>query len=130
MAEEKAPWFITERSVAIAGLLLTSRNDVTVRFKQEHDGGIDLLVELDTEGDHAMRMMAVQVKGTTSSEPSDWKELVKGFFRSGPNRILMPTSGFVVNVRDNMAVYAWVAEPIIVKREANNRRRSASLGVF
>ena len=70
MTDTKPPWFVTERSEALASLLLTSRNDVRVRSKQERDDGADCLVELDTGEALSTRLFFVPVKGTTSSNPA------------------------------------------------------------
>lgn len=60
-----------------------------------------------------MRQFVVQVKGTTSSGPNDWMRSVKQLFRGAGGPFYLPVCVFVVNVRDNKAVYAWVAEPLI-----------------
>jgi hypothetical protein len=41
-------WFISERSEALAGVLLTSRKDVRIRDKERSAGELDFLVEIDT----------------------------------------------------------------------------------
>ena len=40
------PWFVAERSEALAGVLLTSHGDVRVRDERKRDGGLDFLVEM------------------------------------------------------------------------------------
>jgi len=47
MTTEKAPWFVVERSEALAGLLLTSRRDVEVRGEKKNDDGVDFLLAVN-----------------------------------------------------------------------------------
>jgi len=111
MAEEKDPWFVIERSEALAALLLTNQQDVEVVFQRKKDDGVDLVVGLDGRTSPQTRLFVVQVKGTVSAEPADWLQNVKQLFRGGRG-IYLPTCVFVVNVRDNKTQYAWIAEPI------------------
>jgi Domain of unknown function (DUF4365) len=112
MAEDKDPWFVLERSQALAALLLTNQADVEVVFQRKTDDGADLVVGVDGRTSPPTRLFAVQVKGTVSANPSDWTPTVKQLFRAGGGRLHLPTCVFVVNVRDNTAVYAWIAEPV------------------
>jgi hypothetical protein len=107
------PWFIAERSEALAGLLLTSRKDVRIRDERKLDTGPDFIVEIATDDPLSMQQFVVQVKGTTSSNPGDWMQAVKQLFRGPGSPVYLPVCVFVVNVRDNKAFYAWVAEPFV-----------------
>ena len=42
------PSFVAERSEALAGVLLTSREDVRIRDERKHDSGLDFLDEIQT----------------------------------------------------------------------------------
>ena len=129
MARDKAPWFVVERSEALAGLLLTSRNDVRIQSKKRQDDGVDFLVAVDEEGEpFSTRLFMVQVKGTTSSDKGEWLEGVEELFHPDTSSIYLPTCVFVVNVRDNRAVYAWVAEPLVEAQGA--KLRFLPLGEF
>jgi hypothetical protein len=112
MAEEKDPWFVIERSEALAILLLTNQKDVEVVSQRKKDDGVDLVVGLDGRASPPTRLFVVQVKGTVSANPTDWMQDVKQLFRAGGGQLYLPTCVFVVNVRDNQAQYAWIAEPI------------------
>ncbi|SIO58309.1 protein of unknown function [Singulisphaera sp. GP187] len=116
MPTTSEPWFVAERSEALAGLLLTSRKDVRIRQERKLDTGLDFIVEIATDDPLSIQQFVVQVKGTTSSNPSDWMQDVKQLFRGPGSPVYLPVCAFVVNVRDNKAVYAWVAEPLV---EAN-----------
>ena len=118
MSNIKEPWFVEERSEALAGLLLTSRNDVRVQTEAKLGDGVDFLVGINSGEELSTRLFVVQVKGTTESNPNDWMQNVKQLFKSN-GRIYLPVCVFVVNVRDNRSQYAWVAEPVV---EANGAR--------
>ena len=61
MSSTNEPWFVTERSEALAGLLLTSRKDVRVRDERKHESGLDFLVEIDTDDPLSTQLFVVQV---------------------------------------------------------------------
>ena len=109
MSSANEPWFVAERGAA--GALLTSRKDVRVRDERKHDGVLDFLVEISTSDPLSTQLLVAQVKGTTSSHPNEWMQSVKQLFRGRGSPIYLPVCVFVVNVRENKAFNAWVAEP-------------------
>ena len=111
MAVPKEPWFVAERSEALAGLLLTSRPDVRVRSEDKKADGADLIVEINTGESLSTRLLVVQVRGTVSSEPADWMRNVERLFTKQNTPVYLPTCVVVVDVRSNRAQYAWLAEP-------------------
>jgi hypothetical protein len=117
MSNTKEPWFVVERSEALAGLLLTSRDDVRVQKESKLDDGVDFLVGIHTGERLSTRLFVVQVKGTTSSNPNDWMQNVKPLFKGG-GLVFLPACVFVVNVRDNSSQYAWIAEPVVETKGA------------
>jgi hypothetical protein len=121
MSSTNESWFLAERSEALAGLLLTSQKDVRVRDEQKHDGGLDFLVQIDADDPLSTQLFVVQVKGTTSSNQNDWMQNVKQLFRGRGSPIHLPVCVFVVNVRENKAFYAWVAEPQVEAKGATLR---------
>lgn len=127
MSNTNDPWFVAERSEALAGVLLTSRRDVRVRSERKHDSGPDFLVELDTGDPLSTRLFVVQVRGTTSSAPEDWMQNVKPLFREPGSPISLPVCVFVVNVRESKAFYAWVAEPQIEAKGSTLRFHETGL---
>lgn len=112
MSNATEPWFVRERSEALAGLLLTSRPGVHVRGPRK-EGGVDFLVEIDSDAAPATRVFLVEVKGTLSPDRGDWVRAVEPFFRSGPAEFSLPVCVFVVDVRTSQAAYAWRAEPLV-----------------
>lgn len=125
MPNEKEPWFVIDRSEALAGLLLTSRDDVHVRSENKKDDGVDFLVEVSNGEPVSSRLFWVQVKGTTSPNPDDWIQDTKELFRPKASAIYLPVCVFVVNVRDNRAYYAWLAEPSVEDKRAKLDLRAA-----
>jgi hypothetical protein len=121
MSSTNEPWFVAERSEALAGVLLTSREDVRVRVERKHESGLEFLVEIDTGDPLSTQLFVVQVKGTTSPDPNDWMQDVQQLFRGPGSPIYLPVCVFVVNVRDNKAFYAWVAEPQVEAKGATLR---------
>ena len=111
MSITSEPWFVAERSEALAKLLLTSRKDVRVLRERKHDRGLDFLVEIDTGQPMSLQFFVVQVMGTTSSDPNDWMQDVKQLFHARDSPVNIPVCVVVVNVRENKAFYAWMAEP-------------------
>jgi hypothetical protein len=112
MSNTKEPWFVAERSEALAGLLLTSRDDVRVQTERKLEDGVDFLIGINTGEDLSTRLFVVQVKGTMSSNTSDWMQNVKQLFKGG-GLVYLPACVFVVNVRNNQSQYAWLAEPVV-----------------
>lgn len=112
MATKQEPWFVGERSEAIAGLLLTSREDVNVRHARNRDLGPDFVVDVGGRGTLPAQPFVVQVVGTMSSDPKDWAQDVKQLFSSSKKADFYPSCVFVINVRDNTAFYAWLIEPL------------------
>src|SRR2546430_12507310 len=101
MSSTKEPWFVAERSEALAGARLTSRKDVRVRHERKHESGLDFLVEISTGDSLSTQLFVVQVKGTTSSDSNDWRQNVNQLFRGRDSQIYLPVCVFVVNVREN-----------------------------
>jgi hypothetical protein len=121
MSSTNEPWFVAERSEALAGVLLTSREDVRVRDERKRESGLDFLVEIDTGDPLSTQLFVVQVKGAASSDPNDWMPDVEPLFRGRGRPISLPVCVFVVNVRENKAFYAWVAEPQVEAKGATLR---------
>jgi hypothetical protein len=126
MSDTNEPWFVTDRSEALAGVLLTARADVRVRSAKKVDGGADFLVEINRGEPLSTRLFVVQVRGTTSPNPDDWTETAKPLFRAGGNGLYLPVCVFVVSVRDNRGAYAWLAEPLVQPQGAKLQFRSAT----
>jgi hypothetical protein len=118
MSSTKDPWFMVDRSEALAGLLLTSRDDVRVQNEHKRDDGVNFLVAINTGEPLSTRLFVVQLKGTTSSIASDWMPNVKQLFKGGSSLVYLPACVFVVNVRDNRSQYAWIAEPVVEAQAA------------
>ncbi|WP_165224785.1 DUF4365 domain-containing protein [Aquisphaera insulae] len=128
MATETEPWFVTERSEALAAALLTTSEDVRVREERGRDGSLDLVAEIRGEAPLSLQLFVVRVKGTTSSDPGDWRPGVEALFHGHASPPHVPVCVFVVDVRENRAFYAWAAEPMVEPKGAT--LRSHEVGTF
>lgn len=116
MPADNREWFIRERSEALASLFLTSRKDVHVRSEEGRDNGADLFVELQEGNSPAPKVFVVQVRGTLSSDKAQWMQSAEQLFKAGPS--YLPVCVFMINVRDNNAEYAWLAEPQVDEKNS------------
>jgi hypothetical protein len=66
------PWFIEERALAFASLVLTKRNTVAVRPYAGRDMAIDLLVEILKHGKSTMRFFGAQIVGYLDLPTARW----------------------------------------------------------
>ncbi|MFO0796896.1 MAG: DUF4365 domain-containing protein [Gemmataceae bacterium] len=113
MPNSNPNWFVADRSAVLAKLLLIARGGVRVRTQRELDDGADMLVEIDSDAGLSTRMFVVQVRGTLSSDPSDWTQTMTRFFEVNGQPAFLPVCAFVINVRDDQALYAWIVEPVV-----------------
>ena len=121
MSDGSQPWFVVERSEALAGLLLTARPNVHVRGPRK-GGGVDFLVEIDADDPPVTRIFLVEVKGTMSPDRGEWERLVVPLYRPDRAAGSLPACVFVINVRDDRAGYAWLTEPIVQAQGASLKR--------
>jgi hypothetical protein len=113
MANTPDPWYVTERSEALAGVLLTARSDVRILKKTQLDDRMVFHVAVGAGDPLASQLLVVQVKGVMSSDPNEWMSKVEPWFGHPDQHIWLPACVFVVNVRENKAFYAWLAEPVV-----------------
>jgi hypothetical protein len=111
MQNTKDPWFVLERSEALASWLLTSRKDVRVKSEQKRDDGVDLLVEIDLGDRSFPNLFVVIVKGVMNPDLNSWEGTLRQQFANGS--MSLPACLFLVNVKTNEAHYSWIAEPVM-----------------
>ena len=81
MSNIKEPWFVIERSEALAGLLLTSRDDVSIEKEYKQDDGVDFLVGINTGEPLSTKAVRRPSEGRRpTSNPNDWMQTVKQLF--------------------------------------------------
>jgi hypothetical protein len=113
MTTEKLPWFVLERSELLAKLLLTDRPDVRILSRQDRDDGVDFVVGISGRGGLATPMFVARVRGTTTSDPQECVRATAALLPDNVPLAAWPTCLFVIDVRDNRAFYAWLAEPTV-----------------
>lgn len=113
MIEQKT-WFIEERAVAFASLMLTAREGVAVRAHTEAEMAIDLLVEVLKKGQSTLRFFGVQL--IASIEVPDRIEADERLLVQSRNEAFeatFPICVFAIGVRKPEGLYRWLVEPII-----------------
>jgi hypothetical protein len=108
------PWFIEERAVAFASLMLTKHNDAIVRAHADADMAIDLLVEVLKEGKSTLRFFGVQLVACMdlpNIESAD--ERVLSHLPRDSSETTLPLCVFVIGVRKPEGIYRWIVEPVI-----------------
>ena len=60
MPNEDRNWFITERSDALASLMLTSRPDVTVKSGNKEDDGVDIVAAVNDKSGTPTKLFVVR----------------------------------------------------------------------
>jgi hypothetical protein len=111
----KQPWFVTERALALASLCLTSRQDVVVQVPHKKRN-IDLLAEVIHDGGSNGRYFGVQVGGRvdlTSPSDIDSSRPKKNTHAS----YSIPLCAFVFDVRSNDGYFRWILEPLVTEDE-------------
>jgi hypothetical protein len=120
---KQEPWFIQERAVAFASLLLTKRKDGIVRAQTGTDTGIALLVEVVKDGKSALRFFGVQLVGSLDLpdvQGADGRALTH--LPGEPSDATLPVCVFVIGVRKPEGLYRWVVEPVVADGRALLRR--------
>jgi hypothetical protein len=110
----KQAWFIEERAVAFASLMLTEHGDVSVRPHTETNGATDLLVEILKNGKSTLRFFGVQLFGDIDlPDIRDAEERVLSHRGADSSEAMLPTCAFVIGVRKPEGIYRWLVEPAI-----------------
>jgi hypothetical protein len=112
MGEKEQPWFVGQRAFALASVLLSERKELAVWGQPGPDSGIDILAEI-TDGDRRTgRLFGVEVIGRL---PANGHPLEDGAWTSERaekiRTLMMPVCVFLIDVRANTGLFAWVLEP-------------------
>jgi hypothetical protein len=120
---KEAPWFVEERAVAFASLMLTKSNGVSVRAQTGTDRGIDLLVEVLKDGRSALRFFGVQLVGYLDlPDVREAEDRILSHLPGDAAEATLPICVFVIGVRKPEGMYRWVVEPVIEDGRALLRR--------
>jgi hypothetical protein len=108
------PWFVEERAIALASLLLTSRKDLVVTHVPAKDHEYDLLVELVKDHHPWARLFAVQVAGVLELPSVQDIEAKLRKVRPKPRQeYSLPLAAFLWDVRRNEGFFTWIVQPVI-----------------
>jgi hypothetical protein len=107
-------WFIEERAFAFASLVLTKRNDATVRTHAGADMAIDLLVEVLKDGKSTLRFIGVQIVADMDlPNMQNADERVLSHLSRDRSEATLPLCVFVIGVRKPEGIYRWTVEPVV-----------------
>ncbi len=115
MTNEAKEHFLAERLRALATVLLTRRGDLTV-VDTKRDTGLDLHVQIERE-DKPMRLtFGVLLRGVSSPVTPEQANAIlgptMGQFR-GMRKFTYPVCLFFFSLREELAFFSWLAEPIV-----------------
>jgi hypothetical protein len=111
---KQVPWFLQDRAVAFASLLLTERGDVKVQPHAGADSAIDLLVEILEDGKPTLRFFGVQLLPSLDLPGiRDADEQVLAHFGKDAVEAALPLCAFLIGVRKPEGLYRWVVEPVV-----------------
>ncbi len=115
MTDESKELFLADRVRAMATVILTRRDDLTIT-ETKQSTGLDFHVYIDRE-DKLMRLaFGVLLRGVTSPVTADQaNEVLKptmGQFR-GMRKFTYPVCLFFFTMRDEQAFFSWLAEPVL-----------------
>jgi hypothetical protein len=110
----KDPWFIEERAIAFASLLLTDRNEVIIRNHTGSEQSIDLLVEVLKDGKPTLRFFGVQLAGYLDL-PDNLNAEERALAHLPGNALegSLPVCVFAIGVRKPEGTYRWVVDPVV-----------------
>jgi hypothetical protein len=110
-------WFLADRALALAFVLLTRRDDLDVKeTKEEND--LDYTVDIKTAEDVGKRPFGVYVAATMSpvtleAANKQLKPVLADIQTVGP--FPFPVCVFFFTVKDDQGYYTWVYEPVVTE---------------
>jgi hypothetical protein len=127
MAEKRESTFLARRVHAMAWVLLTSRDDLTVMDIGDNSG-IDLLVSIRKEKFRAIEQFGVILQGTIreANTPSMASHQLNALMPKNPRfePISIPICVFFFSMVGDPGYYAWLYEPTTTNGIAKLRRHS------
>jgi hypothetical protein len=115
MTNETKELFLADRGRALATVLLTRRDDLTIA-ETKQSTGLDLHVYIDRE-DKPMRLaFGVLLRGVAAPMTADSANKVLGPTMGqfqGMRKFTYPVCLFFFTMRDEKAYFSWLAEPVL-----------------
>jgi hypothetical protein len=115
VTDESKAQLVGERARALATIILTRRNDLTI-VDTKKDTGLDFHVYIDRE-DKPMRLtFGILLRGVSSPVTVDHANQVlgpaMGQFQS-MRKFTYPVGLFLFTMRDDDGFFSWLAEPVV-----------------
>jgi hypothetical protein len=108
------PWFVRERAVAFASLVLTNHNEVKIRSHAGTDMALDLLVEILKDGRSTLRFFGVQLLGYIDLPGfQDLDKRILSHRSKDPLEAALPVCVFAIGVRKPDGFYRWIVQPVV-----------------
>ncbi len=115
MTNEFQERFLTDRSRALATIILTRRDDLTI-VETKKDTGLDLHVSIERE-DKPMRLtFGVLLRGLASTVTIEHANRILGPTMGqfeGMRKFTYPVCLFFFTMREDQAFFSWLAEPVV-----------------
>ncbi len=115
MTNEFQERFLTDRSRALATIILTRRDDLTI-VETKKDTGLDLHVSIERE-DKPMRLtFGVLLRGLASTVTTEHANRILGPTMGqfeGMRKFTYPVCLFFFTMREDQAFFSWLAEPVV-----------------
>jgi hypothetical protein len=118
---EQEPWFVQERAVAFASLILTEQDNVSVRH-QDGSEAMDLLAEVRLYGKSTLRFFGVKLLAAVNLADAKAMALPPKAMEG----VTLPVCIFVIGAAEPEGVWAWALEPVV--EEAGAALRLCVLG--
>jgi hypothetical protein len=115
VTNEEKEHFLADQLRALATVILTRRGDLTI-VDTRRDTGLDLHVYLEREDKPMRLMVGILLRGVFSSITAEQVNKIlgptMGQFR-GMRKFTYPVCLFFFTLRDEQALFAWLAEPVV-----------------
>jgi hypothetical protein len=121
MKTETEPWYVSERAVNLAIVLLTSRDDLAVNATGSAMG-VDLLVTIHPRGGQSGRVFGVIVKGVVDLSSAQPLRIQRALLD-----VPFPLCQFIFDVRSTEGYFRWILEPTVARQARSLREGKSQL---
>lgn len=115
MTDKAKELFLADRVRALAAVILTRRDDLTIA-ETKQSTGLDLHVYIDREEKPMRLAFGVLLRGSSSSMTSEAANKALGPAMGqfqGMRKFIYPVCLFFFTMRDEKVYFSWLAEPVL-----------------